>query len=696
MRRILEGYLLIAKQSGDLLSAVIIDLPAWLCLVGRLDQGGDNQSTRYYLQTLDKGRDSYLPEGIAAPQSAQRSPTLTAGAFNSIPVGVSGSNFVPTRYWGLAQPFNGVGATHSFSAVSTIAQRWPMSYAGTDDEFAWRVVVIAPTTVRFADSAVIPDNPTSPVASWTLDIGESVLGEVGATAITRLLDQPAENFELNWEAAQYPWIATDRPLAFTDDEGNLGYRITVAAQVIYEPAGPYYWSDEENPPQVGPGVWSEVSNGYQQSGGVPSGARGIWAADIEIIGESARIIDSYKIFGGDPDREPLLRDRTGNDGVVGTWYLNNIVYRAPMSSLRNEDGSKTTVLLCSTFVDRTPDIFESPDGSAFEFVGKLFLDLHWFEAGVQRTQNLKEIDLKRGVYHPGFIAPPYWGANAAWDIGDADEGRFTIGSDTDGTVAVFPVFSFFEPGQFPILDVFVASRDGVRVGFSGAAGFYMCVACGTGEQAMVNYGVVENSETPSDDILGKWISLPAGFDQVTYIGNQRYAFYVSTVISDRADDNYMYAPAGNIAIATYSAATDVIRVEGVIDQALTTTGFGGDGPIDAQTAYQYVNQQAYTVPVFASPPKLGRIEVVRSESDGYNPADPSLGGHPATLIASKGFGQPGLNLEEFDGQDITQGVTWISYDSGATWAKILDYGSPAGIYHCGNIAQARTEPVVRV
>jgi hypothetical protein len=697
MRRILEGYLLIARQSGDVLSAVVIDLPAWLCLIGRHINNGQYSHSRYYVQTLDGGRDTYLAGTLTEIPAPQTSPLVTAGSYAEIGLGVSGTQYAATRYWGLAQPFNGVGALHAYSAVDTSTVRWPMAYAGTDSSFIWRLIVAAPSAVRFEDGAAVPESPSSAAAGWTLDIGEAVLAAVGAKAITRLQDAPSAGFELNWEGAQYPWLATGRPEAFTSDDGVYGYRITVAANVVYEEAGPYYWYDTPaRPDEDGAGVWVETSTDSPLSGGiggVPGGAKGLWAADIEVLGDQARIVNSYRSFAQTDDRTPLLRDRSAL-GATGKWYLNNLTYRAPMSTVLSEDGTRTSIMVSSTFVDKTPDGFLGTGNTAKEFDGRLFLDITWLDGGVIRRQNLIETELERGVFHPGQSSAPYYGGSIAFDIGDADEGRFTIGSDTDGTVAVFPVFSAFQPGEMPRLRVFVASRDSVRIGYDGVPGFAMCTACATGEQAIVNYGVVDLPDgQPAQQ--GEWITLPAPYDHVTFLGNNKYVFYVSSELSERPADNFFWAPGGNIAVATYSTVTDEVAVQGVIDPEVVSNGFGAESPYSASQAYNYI-PVAHLVPVFASSAKLGRIEVVRPESDGYDATNPKTVGHPATLIASKGYGQPGLNLEEFDGQDIKQGITWISYDSGATWTQMLNYGSPAGTIHCGNIAQARTEPVVRI
>lgn len=719
-RKIIDGYLILAKKTQGIpdrpgiplhqqpaqvknsikLSALVLDLPAFLCLIGRYLVGGQDNHSRYYIQTLQAGRDSYLSGALSSVQPAQENPRITAGMFNRTALGATANQYTATRYWGLAQSFNGAGAVHCFSAVSTAVPRWPMSYAGVNDEFIWRLVVVAPTVVRFSNNNVIPQTPVSPIASWTLDIAESALAPLGGFAITRVLDAPVENFELNWEAAQYPWMATGRPATFVTEEGEQGFRISVVCHATYEAGGPYYWygtPDRPVPEEGSLGSWSEGNDGFQL-GGVPSGAKGLWAADIEVVGQSAQVVNSYKIFAGSEDRTPLLRDRRQIDPVNWVWYLNNLVYRSPMATVVNDDGARTSIMIGVTFVEKTEDPYQHPDNlAAFEFKGKLFTDITWLDNGSLRRQNLAETAMTRGTFHPDRSGLPYNGSNIAFDISQTPEQRFTIGADTDGSSVVFPVFSAFRPGDMPVLRVYVATRDGVRVGYSGTPGFTMCVARGTGEQTIWQYGTVDFPGPGLTDSYGEWITLPAPFDHVTYIGNKRYMFYVSHQISTRPADNFFWAPEGTIAVATYNEATDEVRLAGVIDPQMTQNGFGSEGPITAEDAWLYVSEtSAYTVPVFANPKKLGKIEVVRPESNGYDPEDPSAGGHPATLIASDGKGQPGLNLVDFDGDDIRQGVTWISYDSGATWTQFLGYGSPAGTIHCGNIAQARAEPVVRI
>mgnify|MGYP001584910829 CR=1 FL=1 len=149
----------------------------------------------------------------------------------------------------------------------------------------------------------------------------------------------------------------------------------------------------------------------------------------------------------------------------------------------------------------------------------------------------------------------------------------------------------------------------------------------------------------------------------------------------------VFAPQGNIGLAVYDATHGSVSVAGVIDATLSSTGLTPTGGFGAGLS-------TLTQVYFSR--RLGRIEVLREESDGYLPADTGQGGHPATLIVTAGRGNAGLATSSEDGADIKDGATAISYDSGKTWVSFLQYGSPAGAFHCGNIAQARSEPVVRV
>lgn len=169
------------------------------------------------------------------------------------------------------------------------------------------------------------------------------------------------------------------------------------------------------------------------------------------------------------------------------------------------------------------------------------------------------------------------------------------------------------------------------------------------------------------DYLGHWaISLPpslhrltgvsAGADKVTYIGNGKWAVYVSTDPQTEAA-----GISGSLAVAIYDDATRTISLAGIV--------------------YPYSSVSA------GATARLGRMDCVVKEKADEN----GTVIRKATLIATYGGdtwypGNSGLG----------SGATCISHDSGATWAELIDYGgSPGGVVYCGNAMEPRTEPISR-
>lgn len=139
---------------------------------------------------------------------------------------------------------------------------------------------------------------------------------------------------------------------------------------------------------------------------------------------------------------------------------------------------------------------------------------------------------------------------------------------------------------------------------------------------------------------------------VTYIGNGKYLFLVSSAL---AWDGIPGNQQGDWSVATYDANAGTVALTGTVDATLR--------PYGAATAYH-----------------RGRVDCVRYETED----------HPATLIATTG----GPAAGGLPGGEV--GATYISLDSGATWAKVADYGSSQGAFYCGNIMQPRSEPPVKV
>lgn len=149
----------------------------------------------------------------------------------------------------------------------------------------------------------------------------------------------------------------------------------------------------------------------------------------------------------------------------------------------------------------------------------------------------------------------------------------------------------------------------------------------------------------------------SGADKVTYIGNHKWMFYVSTdVFQDPG-----LASFGSWSVAVYDDTTESVALVGTI--------MGAD-------------------PIFNNPTRrMGRIDCVIPELAN------NLGEvtRQATLVATIGGG----SYRSMNPGGISQGATFISYDSGESWAQILDCGSPGGAVYCGNVLQARTDPIAR-
>ena len=705
-QQIIDGYVVIAKKiqlsrgnpgvpahmqtaqvkNSVRLSALVIDLPAFLCLPGRLIRGdGSQDPDKAYIQTLSAGRDSYLPGLVTAVLPPQTEPLTLAGPYTDIAIGSRSltGNRVPTRFWGVAQPFQGVGCMYGYGAVylSNASQRWSLTWGKLTDSFVYRMTVLTPSVLRYmtADgvTTTVPEQPTALATAWTLEISESVLAALGAVAFTRFEgDNPTEGAEANWELAQYPWFTFSKPKQFVNDTGDTGYKVVVCAQVVYDYGGPYAQTLPDNT-----NGWGEVDTAS------PAGGRGLWVAEIQVLKGVASVLHQYKLYGGEDNRRPLLIDHRGSGAIFpNRWYADNVTYKTSPVTL--ESGQ--AIMVSVTYIDRTQRIVDQP---IQPFEGYMFLDVSWFQDGLQRTQNITTTALTRSVFVPsdtGELTGNYIAHLTALDAGQS-EGRFAIGGATDGTIVVMPVFSAFIPGESPRLQVLVANTISVTTGYDGKPGFAMMMGLGIDECVDIQHveHPISGSPDPADDKPLRFWSIPAGCDQVAYIGNHNFVFFISTEWTTPADSDSGFTPRGNIGLAIYNATDGSVAVAGVIDATLGSTGLTPTGNLGA--ALSTLTQVYFSR-------RLGRIEVVREESEGYLPAEAgqSQVGHPATLIVTAGRGNAGLALDSEDGADIKDGATVISYDSGKTWVTFLQYGSPAGAFHCGNIAQARSEPVVRV
>lgn len=214
--------------------------------------------------------------------------------------------------------------------------------------------------------------------------------------------------------------------------------------------------------------------------------------------------------------------------------------------------------------------------------------------------------------------------------------RAPIGMATDGEEAVAVVFSTAFTNQPSNLDVVVVNETTASVVLSIDAPFFQCMAATPGSR--LTTGQLDNDY---------WGTVGAGGSQVCYIGNGKYLFYVSSVVQS------VGITAGNWASAVYDRATNTATLTGVVDPTIL--------PV--------------STPVALGQPFCARQEVVRP--------DGTVAQKAIVLATRGGYGQlAGVPTTE-------EGETWISYDSGETWNKLADYGSPAGVVYCGNMLQPR-------
>lgn len=668
-KEIIEGYLLVAKKSGEAMSAYVIDLPAYLALPGRYYIDGSADIDRAYVQSLPLGRDAYLPGGLAAPLDAQVSPLTMAITWTEIDFGAPlAGNRLATRLWGAAQAFPGVGCIYGYGVafLSTPAERLALGSALPADPFAYRMAAFTPTYVRAeirdGVETIVPEVPGAVPTGWTLQIPESLIPEARSFIrldIDRSKITPDNNSIIGfWDVAQYPWFSFSAPRVFFDEDGNMGFTMHVCAQVVYEEGGPYVVDPES------------TFYPFAESSSTPAaGSRGLWFAEVQVIKGEASMAAQAGFNGLDDDdvrRQPWSVTIADPEGAKA--YQGNVVFKSTPVTLN--DG--TMIMAASSFVTRQRGGSESDPQTPDQEGYWLFCDVFRLSEGSLAQQNISATKVDRLLSRLPEGDRHYAGGVTIFDTG-LDENRCVIGTATDGEVAVSLIFSTFRPGTAPRLLAIVSTKDSTSVEYAGTPGFSMMMGSGGDETVCVGY--LEVPQNPEEQRFWAWMTSD---NQVSYIGNGKYAFYCSsqwTLPQSGVSDHVVSA---NLALATYSHTTNSVEFRGVIDPSLTSSGTT-TGP-------------ALTQLYFGS--RVGNIEVLRPESDGY---DFQAGvGHPATLLVTRGKGAAAITVDSQEGEDITDGQTWISYDSGATWLQILNYGSPVGAFHCGNIAQARSEPVVRI
>lgn len=229
------------------------------------------------------------------------------------------------------------------------------------------------------------------------------------------------------------------------------------------------------------------------------------------------------------------------------------------------------------------------------------------------------------------------------------------GCDTDGTTVVIPVFSGYsiaaDGPTSATLSVFTATESSAQQVFEAQVPFTACWAAPS-ESVYSAAGFDFGGPRQYTSWFGNTFS--AGGYNVRYIGDNKYAFICSSLTYNVPEQ----VQGGNIALAIYDLKANSVSLAGEI------------------APYLPDSDEHYFTPA-------GSLECPKLATDKT----------PATLIFTRGrTNQNGRFAEQ---RPSTDGETYISYDSGATWLKILDVGSPAGAFHAGNALAPRSEPVVK-
>lgn len=235
------------------------------------------------------------------------------------------------------------------------------------------------------------------------------------------------------------------------------------------------------------------------------------------------------------------------------------------------------------------------------------------------------------------------------------------GADVSEDDVVVGVCFGYEFAEEPTATVYRVEGGAITSITVPTAGFVRCVyrvmPCHSGFHSLYvgHWGLHLNDPRLAATHLA--LGSTAGADKVTYIGNRKWAVYVSTA-PQLITALGLRVSSGTLAVAVYDDATGEVNLAGVIRT---------DGGVSTGESA-----------------RLGRMDcVVRERADASGNVT-----RKATLLATFGGGTwfPG-------NQGIGNGDTFISYDSGETWAHVVDYGgSPAGAGYGGTVLQPRADP----
>lgn len=586
-QEISDGYIIKATRTGRTRYALIVDPPALLCLVGWFYPPTEPPTLPQdsLLLSLAAGRMA-LKDGIAAP----------------LPV-----------------------ITNEFSTASP----WLSQVLGNAPERAYRYLIANGQTSQLLVDTGIGHGMNIMQSGTNAPVNPLAFVPRGDTHLEYhvYIDVP-QSYRIKFEQ-DGAWTRTDQPAAPTSVATR--WSLLVSDSIMRTAYGALPWSLRLSPPAYDPG--STAASDYARAQAIwhsfvverlPSedvdgvatpayratimahcvldmvndfdqyGARGLWVATIKVVGDSATLVGQFMV------------DTRGDASVNRRPSLDVNAYRYN-AHLR----VGCCILNSGTAVIIDPMTIATAAGRYYS------LDVHWVDRTGVRT-NTQVVQNAFALYAPHDMHNP-------------------VGAATDGTVAVSINFSTLFTIAPASLDVVVITESGASIVLSTEPTFCQCLA-----------GQNPAQLTTGADGNAHWVGVGAGGDHVRYIGNGKFAFYVS------ANRVNAFPARGDWALAIYDINSNTAFLAGIIDPAIVTVS-------DVRS--------------------IGAMDCVVEEK-----VDPDTGTilQYATIIVTRGG-----NAQAGTDPGTEYGETHISYDSGATWTQIASYGSPAGVLYCGNILSPR-------
>ena len=596
----IDGYLVRAERKGDIARSEVVDLPGFLAILGRATGSLMPPWQSGYCMMLAQNRDVFIfPGAVPELNFFGRHAAIAPPVWSGTPP----TDSTLSMTWS-GRPAQGAGACICTTAieVNRLAD-YPFAHGSGR---VWLMVGYA--------------NPTRTRDDYSIENNEAeLLGEVR--------DAPSIGVCLELSSMLAPYGAVAHPprpaRGWSDIQAGSEAAIAWAFATPY-PSGTRH-----------PNFWAACQVTKQKDDADYRGRRCLLILRMTDMTDNGEYAMSHWLV--DPaDAYP------GRSGYTysGSHSYNGHNYHLPSSPVVLSDGTM---------------VMFDPYRSNLEADG---VTTCRYTLGLIRVGGS---GVSTSVLHTSDI--PYRNGSSIESVDDATLAQYHFeGADVAEDDVVVGMCFGFEFAVEPTVTVYRVKDGAITSITVPTTGFVRCVyrvmPCHSGFQSLSpgHWGLHLN--VPRLSVTYMALGSTAGADKVTYIGNRKWAVYVST------DPQHILVTGlrlstGTLAVAVYDDATGEVNLAGVI-----RTDAGSSA---------------------GATTRIGRMDCVVKERADEN----GVVVRKATLIATWGGGTwyPGNS-------GISQGKTYISHDSGATWRELIDYGgSPAGVVYCGNILEPRTEPI---